>query len=143
MIDDALRNAYRAARYVVSVGDSYITLEIDRPSPELDLLLAGCDVAAAAFVTAWNPGSVWFPEAENRLRANDLAAAVQNLGLKALPVTTTADDPRWVEQGLLILGISTTQARDLGEQFGQNAIVTVTRGDAPRLIERVSRDAAS
>lgn len=143
MIDDALRDAYRAARYIVSVGDACITLEIDRPSSDLDLLLADRAVATAAFVTAWNPRRVWRQEAENRLRASDLATTVQSLGLNALPVTTTAEDPRWVEHGLLILGISETQARDLGEQFAQNAIVMMARGDAPRLIERVSRDAAS
>lgn len=143
MIDAALRHAYLTTRYDVAVGDSRITLEIGRPAPALDRLLIASSVAGAAFVTAWNPRSVWLSQADNLRRADALAAAVATLGLDALPVTTVVDDPRWIEQGLLILGISETQARRLGAQFAQNAIVIVTRGGVPELIELVSPGEAS
>jgi hypothetical protein len=141
MMDDSLRAAYLAARYLVAVDGDRITLEIGRPAPDLDKILIARSVESAAFVTAWNPHSTWHARDDNLVLGSRLATAVEQLGLAALPVTTTADDPRWVEHGLLILGIFEPRARRLGEQFAQNAIVMVDRGAAPRLIDLVSKDA--
>lgn len=143
MIDAALRRAYLATRYVVTDGENRAPIEIGVATPELDRLLAARSVATAAFVTAWNPRSDLLAPAENLRRASELTLAVQALGLDALPVATTAEDARWIEHGLLILGISQTRACSLGRRFGQNAIVMVSRGTAPRLIELVSPDEAS
>ncbi len=137
MIDEALRSAYLATRYVVTIGADRIELRIGRRAPELDHYLAGKSVATAAFVTAWNPRSERLSDEENCRRARNLAAAVAALNRQALPVVTAADDPSWVEHGLLILGVSESEARALGERFAQHAIVMVERGGTPRLIELV------
>ena len=143
MIDKALREAYLATRYVVTIGVDRVELRIGRPAPELDRYLVAGSIATAAFVTAWNPRSERLSEAENLLRSQELATTVAALGLQALPVVTAADDPQWIEHGLLILDISEAQARALGDRFGQNAIVMLERGGAPRLVELVSPGAAS
>ncbi len=143
MIDAALRDAYLATGYVVTIGMDRIELRIGQPAPELDRHLAAGSIATAAFVTAWNPRSERLSEAENLLRGHDLATAVAALGLQALPVVTAADDPEWIEHGLLIFDTSEAQARALGDRFGQNAIVMLELGGAPQLIELVSPGAAS
>lgn len=143
MIDESLRQAYLATDYILAVGAVSIRLNIGRDAPELDRLLTARSVDTAAFVTAWNPRSAWLPVAENLLLAARLAAAVEECGFQSLPVTTTADDPRWIEQGLFILGISEEAARRLGRDFDQNAIVMVNRGSPPRLIDLVSPAGAS
>ena len=143
MIDPTLRTAYLNTRYLVTVGGQYLTLKIGEASPELDDMLGARSVEMAAVVTAWNPRSQCLPREENLDRGNALSSVVHDLGLETLPVVATLGDPHWIEHGLLILGIHEGLACQLGRQFAQNAIVTVTRGNVPQLIELINPGEAS
>lgn len=143
MIDDALRAAYRATRFVVTCEGDEIVLRVDQPNPALDALLAARGVTQGAIITAWNPRSQWSPPAENEARGRELAATVAKRGLASLPSIARGDEARWTEPGLLVLGIAPEDAAALGRDVEQNAVVTVTRGEPPRLVWCVSPDAAS
>jgi hypothetical protein len=123
----ALDAAYRATDYrvedapggpfVVRIGD--VCAEVD---------------GEWAFVTACNPGSVRLSDDENGRRMADLEAQVRKRGWRYHHGHGVGRDGNWPpEPSLLVVGIAETEALELAERFGQNAIVVGRGGEAARL----------
>jgi hypothetical protein len=126
--------AYRATTYITCLPESTLRLRVDTPCPELDHLLEDCGCSTWAFISACNPGSRQLDDKENSARHAGLIAKVEQLGLKWHPGDGMADAPGWApEASLLILGIPLDDARALASEFGQNAMLFGTRGNAPQL----------
>lgn len=136
MLDPALIDAYHATDYVLYVGEGReITLNIGRPSLELDAVLDRRGTTSAVVVTAYNPRSVVLPEAENRARHRALTALLDARGHDY--VLGEGRDPtgRWTaELECVVFGIPLEAGMEIARRFDQNAIVFVPRGGAPELI---------
>jgi hypothetical protein len=78
----------------------------------------------SAYVTSFNTGSIRLPPEENEQRYQLLARELERRGYTTFPGEGIGDDDQWPpERSLLILGIRRDDARRLGRDFGQRAIV--------------------
>jgi hypothetical protein len=96
----------------------------------------------AGIVTAHNPASD--PKTTERQNRSAQAALLRELRLRrisffpALAVPSAPDAGRWTEPGFALLGIDRETAVELGERFGQNAIVWIdTAGHVSLVATRV------
>jgi hypothetical protein len=72
---------------------------------------------------------------DNVRRQQELIKAVQDRGLAYLDGEGIGEDATWpAEPSILILGIQADDARALGRQFGQLAIVVGRTGQPARLV---------
>lgn len=130
----ALIAAYRATRYVVCDGGREIVARIGVPSAEMDALLAAHGAGSGTFMTAWNPRSERRPRAGNEAAARRLEAALAAAGRQWLAHEGRGEGSDWTEAGVFVLDLPEEAALDLAARFGQNAVVRVARGEAPRLL---------
>lgn len=111
------------------------TLRIGMTSEELKAVYVELGVSKAAFLTAWNPLSQEMsPEANDRAQA----LLVRKLALdgfvtwNGLGLDPSGDWPG--EDSVFVPGISLEQAKTLGCQFHQNAIVWTGEDATPQLV---------
>lgn len=123
LADPVLLQAYLRTTYVADPPGGPIHLRIGENSAALDALLRQTHHQTWAFVSACNPRSQPLCAAENALRHEALLARVRTLGLPFYAGRGVADDGGWIEESLLILGISEADALALGRAFVQNAVV--------------------
>ena len=136
-----LFDAYLSTSFVVDAPGQVIRLRIGKPNPEADRLLSEGGVTTAAFITAWNPGSVPLSESENKQRQQLLQREIQQAGFHFFPGRGKGIQRTWpAEESVLILGISKPDAIALAERFGQLAIVWHERGQISMLLR--TRDGA-
>jgi hypothetical protein len=130
-----LWDRYRRTTYVAHTGNGDIRIHPDSRSSELDGLLNELRILEWAYVTAYNPASRLLAEEDNVGRQQELIKAVQDRGLAFLDGEGIGEDGKWpAEPSILILGIQSDDARALGRQFGQLAIVVGRTGEPARLI---------
>ncbi len=144
VLDPALIEAYRTAEYRVDAGgadgpqgetDPAFVLTIERPSCELAAWHRRHAVECSALVTACNPAGQRLDDWHNRQACRALAAWIARAGLPWRPATGLDPARQWpAEPGFLIAGVQPEPARELGRQFGQNAIVWAAADAVPRLI---------
>lgn len=111
-----------------------IDLRINSPCPALDEWLAQQCADTLAVLTAWNPGSVLLPEADNRARNLLLEQALLTRCTTLLPALGIGDAGDWPpEESFGAAGISLQHAAELAADFGQNAFVFTQKGELPFL----------
>lgn len=135
--------AYVRARYGLTLADgTEAPLPLGRPAPALARAMAETGARTAAFITAWNPGSVERPEAENQAAQDRLKAAIAAAGGHWLPAEGRDPDGGWAsEPSLIALGLDFATACALGDDFGQNAILFAGPDAILRLVFcRLGRD---
>lgn len=128
----SLAAAYEASNYFVHDGEDRIALNVGHPDTAIDRLLARHRASCGVFMTAWNPRSERFSPAENRAAAARLEAELGGARYRYLPCIS--GDGRWREEGVFTFDLPQALAVEIAETFGQNAIVMVARGAAPRLV---------
>ena len=132
-IDQQLLDAYRNTIYQVS--DLSLQIKIGERNRALEKILKKHGVASWAFISAWNPASKPLPEQENAARHQKLVAVAAANRWQYWEGRGIGADTSWQpELSLLILGISKATALELGQQFGQNAIVFGESRRAPELL---------
>lgn len=132
-IDQRLLRAYLNTTYQVDFP--VVKIKIGEPNRDLDILLESRQAQSWAFITAWNPKSSLLSTKENDWRHQKLVQIVENTGYSYFEGKGIGNNHDWEpEASLLILGISKTEALELGRQFGQHAIVFGEKGRAPALI---------
>jgi Protein of unknown function (DUF3293) len=125
-----LIRAYREAKFVVN-APAPITLFVGQSNRNLSNLLKDSKVTTAAFITAHNPYSQQFNDAENAKAQASLIADVKNLGYQFIEGYGQDVAEEWPrEDSILILGISESQAEALSDKYSQNAFVWIGTGDA-------------
>jgi len=126
--------AYLETHYHVH-GDAPTTLKVGDFCPTLSALHAAASVECSAFITACNPFSQELDDAENALRQVALAHTSRQRGLITLDGVGLHPTNRWTgEASFLALGLSLSDARSLGAEHGQNAIVWAGADAVPQLI---------
>jgi len=134
VIDPGLIEAYRQTHYKVTEV-SPITLRIAAHSTELAALHEAKGVSSSAFITAFNPFSRSLKAAENEARHQRLLAWTAGRRMSSLAgIGQHPTDPWPGERSLLILGLPLDEARALGVEFEQNAIVWSGPDAVPQLI---------
>jgi hypothetical protein len=123
-MDSTLLEAYRRTAFIAETPEGRLSLRVGQGCAELDTLLAAHDVGTWAYVTAFNPGSVRLTLQENSERQRQLEHTVADLGFSSYPGEGIGDDGQWApEPSLLVLGIDRNDARLLGRQYGQLAVI--------------------
>lgn len=126
--------SYERASYHVEASPSFI-LKIGRYSPELHSMYEASSKKRAAFITAYNPGSIELSNEDNKERNQRLEEKIQTLLLDYIYGESTCDESEWTgEKSFLILGIKQEEAISLGKEFGQNAIVWINQKAIPELL---------
>ena len=133
MIDEDLQNAYKKAVYRIFKPE--ISWKVGEHSSELDQLLLQYDVEVATFVTACNPHSRLLPAQENAARNTELRQVLEKREYSYLDGQGEDPQGHWpAEVSYLVLDMDEVNARLLGRQFSQNAVLVITAGQAVRLL---------
>jgi ADP-ribosylglycohydrolase len=99
-------------------------------SPQLDHLLAEAGVDEWVYVTACNPGSDQWSDAQNAVRMRDLEATLRQFPCVVYHGRGIGADCQWPpEPSFLALGLSEQQGLAIGRAYGQAAIVVGRRGE--------------
>ncbi len=133
-IPQHLLDAYQSAEYHVDAVQPFM-LKIGIYSHELKYLLESSKQKCAAFITAYNPGSIELPEEINQARNQKLEALIQSMGYSYLHGVGQCVGDHWAgEASLLILGMDKDTASEVGKQVEQNAIVWCADDAVPQLV---------
>jgi hypothetical protein len=127
----ALWEAYRHTTYVVAL-EKPIPIRIGWNPRRLRRLLQTHNVSTWAFITAWNPGSLALPAAENARRNEALARDLRRWTLVA--GQGAGDDGTAPEGSFLVLGIDREAAVAAARRYGQLAIVCGTLQTGAELV---------
>ncbi|WMP17619.1 DUF3293 domain-containing protein [Thiothrix lacustris] len=124
MMTSELLAAYHAAHYRVQHPRGAFTLKTDSPSTELAALLQESGHSCAAFITACNPHSWPQSEADNARAQQQLAGELEQNGYTTIPAIGLDPAGEWQgEESFLVPGLDLENAKFLGEQYAQNAIL--------------------
>jgi hypothetical protein len=130
-----LWSAYQNTHFVVLDAGREITIRAGRGNPALDQLLVRTGATRWAFLTAYNPEPVRLDRRENEERQQPLLRRLAAAGYRCLPGEGRDPGGKWpAEASVLVAGISRSQARAFGRQFGQLAIVAGHNGFPARLV---------
>lgn len=131
---DKLR-AYLATNYRIGRGSECVVLRVGVRSDELRALFAAHGVDSGAFLTACNPqGRLLAADANARAHAA-LHRLLLDRGLHAIEGEGSAEGADWpAEASWFALGLSLTEATEIGVHFNQDAIVWVAADAVPELI---------
>lgn len=127
--------AYLSTDYRLGHTDNDIILTIGRRSERLAVIFASGGVDCGAFITAYNPrGAMQSDEANNKAHAK-LADEIERLGLTLIEGSGSEKGTDWpAELSYFALGLTLDQAKVIGTQFDQDAIVWVGSDCVPQLI---------
>lgn len=126
--------AYRETEYWVQAAPPFVLL-IDCFSAPLARLHAQRDVACSAYITACNPFSKTVGVALNARRQQQLAADLQARGFVYFSGKGVHPSGSWpAEPSFLVMGLDQEQARALGDQYEQNAVLCCDWQAIPRLV---------
>ncbi|TAL78493.1 MAG: DUF3293 domain-containing protein [Burkholderiaceae bacterium] len=133
-IDPALLKAYRASEYRVQAQPPFI-LRVGHASVPLASLHAQYGVVCSAYITACNPFGRQVDAALNVLHQRQLAAELNARGAVFFPGVGIDPSGSWLgEPSFLVLGLDEDQARTLGNQHEQNAVLCCDEKAVPRLV---------
>ena len=127
--------SYLSADYRVQAGAQTFSLHIGESSADLRRLFEEQAVDQAVLVTACNPyGELYSPSHNAELLAG-LHRHLEQQGYKFLPSAGVGTEEGWPDEpGFLVLEVALPAARQLCEQFRQNAVVTIAGDGIPRLL---------
>ncbi|CAG9172548.1 hypothetical protein LMG23992_02264 [Cupriavidus laharis] len=125
--------AYLETHYHVH-GSAPTTLKVGEANTVLAALHDAADVTNSAYITACNPFSVEQEPARNAELQRAMAEALRQRGLRHIDGIGQHPTNDWGEASFLVLGLSLNEAKALGAQLGQNAIVWCGADAVPQLI---------
>ncbi|MEP6753858.1 MAG: DUF3293 domain-containing protein [Chthonomonadales bacterium] len=132
---EELDESYRGANYVVDSPSGRLTLKIGAFNDDLEVLLRLQNVNVWSIITAHNPASRLLTPEENAVRHTELTLTINQFGFQHYEGYGACPAGDWPhEMSLFILGIEREQAMELGQHFGQNAIVCGDAGGVPQLV---------
>lgn len=128
-------DAYLRTTFTAETPSGKIEIRPGSSSVALDSILRKNRVTEWAYVTAYNPGSRLMSDEINKRAHEELRRTVNDRGLIYFEGHGVGPEGVWPpEASLLVLGLPLDQARALGRQFGQLAIVVGQAREAARLL---------
>lgn len=116
-------------------GSMPTTLKIGQHNPTLAAIYAAKHVSTSAFITACNPFSQSLDASANARRQEALARDIEQRGASCIEGIGEHPSNKWPgEPSFLIFGLSLDEARTLGANHGQNAIVWCGEDAVPQLV---------
>jgi hypothetical protein len=133
-IDRAVIQAYLETEYIV-YADAAAILRMGQPNVVLAQLHLAHGVESSAFLTACNPYSRKCDVAANAARQRRLVDRIEQDGFSYVDGVGQHPSNQWPgEASFLVLGPGLEQAKALGLEFEQNAIVWAGGDAVPQLI---------
>ena len=133
-IDPDTLRAYTETHYRV-LGDAPTTLHIGHANPDLAELHRVFGVDCSAFITAANPFSSLTAATANAVRQSALADQLGLMKLRFIEGIGEHPSGTWpAEPSFLVLGLILSDAKQLGTNHGQNAIIWCGSDTVPQLI---------
>lgn len=130
-----LIKAYQDTHYIVHDAPKDFTLRVNINSLELKALYAKHNAKTATYISAFNPFSQITPLELNIQAHTKLKSICINKNYTIYDGDGTDPSGIWKpEKSLLLLGISFSEACELGLYFQQNAILFAAEIPTPRLI---------
>jgi hypothetical protein len=122
-VDDELINAYLETNYVVFVNESEVVIKIGEQLPKTLIdLLSNIESKSWAFITAWNPSSQLTTD-EINLQQNSQLFDEMSINYLILEGIGKSKDGNWSEASYFVVGISRSEASEVGKKYRQNAIL--------------------
>lgn len=127
--------SYLQTDYLISIDIESVCLRIDHYSEPLAQALKTAQQSCAAIVSAYNP--------QSKLRSDEENTRAHQLLQKSLTdqqydfCESLHNDPvgQWpIEKGYFVTGMHLDDARAIGQEFNQKAIVWISGDAIPRLI---------
>jgi len=132
ILDPGLIQAYQQTHYKTVDG---LTLLVDHPNAKLAQAQRQHGTDCSAFITACNPFSQSLSADQNAARQAHLAKALAQRSLAFVHGIGQHPSNTWPgEASYLVFGLALADAKALGEQFCQNAIVWSAADGVPQLI---------
>lgn len=126
----SMRNIYTVD---LPTGEN-IKFFIGKPNPELDALLRQHHATTFAYLTAYNPRSTSLSVEENERRQTELESQIKALGMDYLTGQSYPESGEWEpEVCIFAFNMSRSIARDLCNEYEQDAAVVGDWGSAPKL----------
>ncbi len=123
MIAPVLLAAYVSATYRVDAASPFV-MRVGQPCPRLADLLRQYSRTTAAFLTAWNPGSVPTEIDVNIGAQQRLMHEVTAMGYRWFEGVGKDASGVWPEEpSVLVIGPSRELARTIARTYGQNAFL--------------------
>lgn len=133
-IPDEVIRAYLETHYLVC-GDRPMTLQVGQRNPTLSDLHKASQVSSSAFITACNPFSQNLDDESNAARMQALRRELDERNFSVIEGSGKHPSNGWpAEASFLVLGITLDEAKALGEEHGQNAIIFCEVDAVPQLI---------
>jgi hypothetical protein len=133
-VDPLIVQAYKETDYCV-FGDKEFILKIGHLNSDLLEAHNQHSVECSAFITAWNPYSQDFDDAQNSKLNVDLAAELTTRGLNFIDGIGQHPSGAWPgEKSFLIFGLSLESAKSLGDRYKQNGLIWSGADGVPQLI---------
>lgn len=134
-ISPELIATYKAAIYQASADTEIITLHIDQYCASLYRLLLKTGHRSAVFITAFNPRSQQQNRRKNLTSNGQLYKTLTQYSHALFNGVSSDPENKWpAEKSFLALGINLKLAKQIGQQFNQNAIVWADVAAIPRLV---------
>lgn len=131
----SLEAAFRQAVYTAALAGGPHRLVVDQHDLVLDRLLDEHRVAAAARLTAANPGAEAELTADVNAACNArLAADLDRFAVQCLPCRSEGPKGEWPEDGFLALGLSRAQAELLAKIYRQAGYLWIEAGRPVALV---------
>jgi len=130
-----LIKAYQNTHYIVHDGPKDFVLRVSINSLELKFLYEKHNAKTAAYISAFNPYSQITSPELNTQAHTQLKTICTNRNYIIYEGDGTDSSGLWKpEKSLLLLGLSFSEACQLGTDFQQNAILFAGNDPTPRLI---------
>lgn len=135
VLPEKLISSYLATQYQVWIDASPVILQIGCQSAPLAALLQATGARNAVYVTACNPASKLTSPEKNQSAMAKLYEKLTRYSNHIYRGTSIDPIGEWpAEESLLALGIDLPIAREIGDEFGQNAIVWTDSAAIPCLV---------
>ena len=127
--------AYMATDYRLGHLQTDIVLNIGKFSVRLAELFVKSEVDCGAFLTAFNPFGTQQPDVLNEVAHKALVRRLQAAGVSIIEGSGSEPDSAWpLEKSCFALGLGPEDARSIGVDFNQDAIVWIGSDATPQLI---------
>lgn len=129
-------DAYLNTDYRVLLPRNALTFRIGEYDADTESkLFKHCDIEQQwAIITPCNPNSDKSDEDANLTALARLRQELEVVGLRYFNAINQSPDGEWPELGYLIADPEPAKAKSLGRRYRQNAFVSGTKGEAPKLI---------